>query len=462
MENNWSYSREQTAGAKTLIRHGLNLRANESLLILHQSDEEYTKAAECIKNAAKSDDVLVRARTFSRQQFSSRFPVSLSPDTIKEIPQNAIILLMEWSASTTFGRLSLLRELRDAYPEWRIASMPGVGIEQLAFCDYDIPDVRKRCESVFAVLARADVAELSTENPKGETDNLIIPLSDHLPTCSTGRLAKGTWGNFPSGETFVLPKAKGANGWVTVRGSLPTYPLPSGAWVRFEVRRGKIRFKSLQASSVDLGEFITRLFFYPSGCVRGKNANSLAELGIGTNPAIGALTGNPVFDEKKIDTVHLGFGGNHQFNGPLISPVHYDVVCRNATLKIPNLVGSTMIVNSKGFCLTQKEATPLLGSFPALDKNVKLVRRCIATPTVHCDSDQLLIEYHSERGTTRFRIGTDECSSITKKILAAIDQSTTIRSDKLIRTMEQSGVPTEFCNRILCGLIEYKILQKVR
>ena len=431
-------------------------------MILYQDIEEYARAAECISHVAENKHVLVTTRKFNRQQFVSNYPVSFSPNAFLNNPPNAIVLLMEWSEATTSGRLKLLKALRDAYPEWRIASMPGVGIGELAYCNYDISDVRERCEQVFAILARAKIAQLATENPSGDIDTLTIPLSDQLPTCSTGRVAMGTWGNFPSGETFALPKSYRASGWVTVRGSIPNYPLPPESWVRFEVRRGRVRFRSLHASSSELLERARHLFFSQSGRVKSKNANSLAELGIGTNPAIKALTGNPVFDEKKIDTVHLGFGGNDQFAGPIKSLVHHDIVCTGTTLTTPGRNGPMAVVNEHGFCLKPAHAMPVVGQFPALSENLKLSRSSSMVPMVYCEPQELMVEYCSERGTTKFQIGDSEASSITKELFRALNNRIAVDASVLIETMEKQGISPELCKRILCGLIEYRILRKAR
>lgn len=63
-----------------------------------------------------------------------------------------------------------------------------------------------------------------------------------------------------------------------------------------------------------------------------SNWNTFAELGIGLNSKIKALTGNPLFDEKMANSIHIAIGGNTMFGRPIQSKIHLDLVCLNPTL----------------------------------------------------------------------------------------------------------------------------------
>ena len=127
-----------------------------------------------------------------------------------------------------------------------------------------------------------------------------------------------------------------------------------GEWVRFSLKRGRLSYNSLEASSSKLRALFSALFFRISGNVKSRNANALAELGIGTNPDIQSLTGNPVFDEKKIGTVHIAFGRNDQFSGGLIGAPHHDVTCFGASVR----VSSVTILDEGNFCLEWADSLP--------------------------------------------------------------------------------------------------------
>jgi aminopeptidase len=57
----------------------------------------------------------------------------------------------------------------------------------------------------------------------------------------------------------------------------------------------------------------------------GQHGCSLAELGIGTNPAA-RLTGNVLEDEKAIGTAHIAFGASSGLGGVNAAGVHIDGV----------------------------------------------------------------------------------------------------------------------------------------
>jgi leucyl aminopeptidase (aminopeptidase T) len=65
----------------------------------------------------------------------------------------------------------------------------------------------------------------------------------------------------------------------------------------------------------------------------GSQSRNVAELGIGTNPDA-QLTGCTLEDEKKLGTVHIGFGNNISFGGKISVNCHYDSVILNPTLVI--------------------------------------------------------------------------------------------------------------------------------
>lgn len=65
----------------------------------------------------------------------------------------------------------------------------------------------------------------------------------------------------------------------------------------------------------------------------GDHGSSLAELGIGTNPAA-TLTGNVLEDEKVIGTAHIAFGTSAGLGGVNVAGVHIDGVLLRATVEV--------------------------------------------------------------------------------------------------------------------------------
>lgn len=454
-----SFSEEQLRGASSLLRDGLRLTEGTSVLMLYQS--EFTDAAQCIRGVAQTRGIVVEERLFNREDFFDSYPSAFSPSQLllsNPIPVG-IVLLMEWSEETTGARLSLLKHLQQAGTKWRIASMPGVQLKDFASCYADLGTIEDLSNMVFAVLARGHVAVLETQNPSGQLDVLKIPLGLHCPIISSGRINDGSWGNFPSGETFIVPNEHSASGTVTVRGSFPNYVLRANDWIRFSLRRGRILFSSLEGSSEEVRRRFADLFFRASGSVKSRNANALAELGVGTNDAIFALTGNPIFDEKKLGTVHIAFGRNDQFSGSLTGSPHHDVTCTGATLRVSNV----KVLESGRFCLTWTDAKPSLESTPP--PRVKLAGRfkstgtpSVAFKTGGIEPASLSVTYAPCRGDqVSFILGHGKVAEDAMRILALLQEGGAMSLLHLSRTLGRDYAEV---HDLISGLLAYNLIEK--
>ncbi len=449
-----AFSPEQLVGANSLIRDGLNLSRGDKLLLLYQN--EFSRAAACISMAAKRLGIVVDLRQFNIVDF----PLGCSVPALSSpaIPAG-IVLLIEWSEVSNRARLGLLAELVDVNRGWRIASMPGVNLEDLSLCVCDFKEINEKCLIAFAVFARSTVAVLETKNPSDTTENLRIPIDDFLPENSTGQIARNAWGNFPSGETFVVPNPYAAEGWLTVRGSLSGRPLTPSEWVRFKVKQGRIVDESIEASSGVLLHDFRGMFWRPSGELKDENANALAEMGLGTNSHITRLVGNPIFDEKKLGTVHVSFGRNDQFMGPLKSSVYQAVICSEATLTLEgNLSAPVRLINNGEFLAREENATPHLASFDCLDQHA-LVRlgELDYQFSTSADVPEMSIEYVSQRESLRFVLATGDVATMAQQILTRVSNVSQI---SVIELTEDVGPkdPSLYSN-IISGLVAYGILE---
>jgi leucyl aminopeptidase (aminopeptidase T) len=455
-------TREQVEGALSLIQQGLNLTKGQTLLLLYQAD--LADAAECIKVAARQSGVQVDGREFRREDFSHGYPESFSPDKLTKFAfYEGIALLIEWSEETTKWRLALLRDLMNQPQGWRIASMPGVDLNGLASCKSDFASIKNYSKTAFAVVARSRLATLQTVNPDGGVDELTIPIGSYLPIISTGEIAPSSWGNFPSGETFVVPNPYKAKGAATIRGSIPMRPLKSNEWVRFRLERGRMRFSSIEASSPDIREQFASLFFTPGGRAKCQNANALAELGIGTNPGIRYLTGKPIFDEKKLGTVHIAFGRNDQFHGPLISGVHHDIVCTGCTLTLHGKYQKYDLIHRGRFNLDEENAMPKLNQFTAFPETRKKVSLGNLVFDFSDDNGQsvLRVKYSTTRENVTFKVAKGECAAAAKRILDRVASEGHVPINQLIGA-SGGAANKDSCQSIIAGLLEYGLLREVR
>lgn len=333
MSNEKSTNDLRESGVISLLKKSLNLHKGELIFIIVQ--KELSIISDYISDVADMLEIEVELREFkSSDFFNGKFPIYIYRELEDNNSIAAVLLLIDWSSLTSGGRLNFLKKMTTLPNIWKIASMPGMQIEFLKYCNSDYKLITDYCYSVALSLQMFSKATIKTRNNTGEELILELDLGHHTPSASTGIIENGKWGNVPSGETYCLPNVKKTNGRMFLKGSIPNRPLDNEEWISIEIKNGKILYESTLASSSSLLSEFNSLFFDNSGKLLNKNNNIVAELGIGVNCSIHELTGKPLFDEKKIGTIHLGFGSNAQFNGPVKSETHHDLVFSNVEVTL--------------------------------------------------------------------------------------------------------------------------------
>lgn len=444
------FSEKQQAGAKSLLQNGLHLTADDTLLVLHQL--EFENAANCIQQVAVELGLKTILKQFSKEIFCRSTPQYLiSAIPTQHATPKAIILLMEWSEETTATRLELLKILTNDTEKWRIASMPGVNLENFDLCICDLQEISSISLNIFSILARSKKVIIKSRNPYNSYDKLTIPIKGYNPIKSTGEISPGSWGNFPSGETFIVPDEYRAFGWITIQGSFPNYSMKQNEWIRIEIRRGRMIGKSITASSGELKVIFMKLFFTSTGRAKSKNMNTLAELGIGTNKNIKHLTGNPIFDEKKAGTIHIAFGRNTQFGGPIIATAHHDVTCDGVEVKVNKLT----LIDSKEIILTNDQATPQLYSFKPkkFNSSIEFIGGNV-TYKYSDTSKKLLIQYMSRNEEVQFTVAEGELAKEANEILEKAKK----RLCKFEEISNQSK-NLQMTTKLLNGMLAYNLIE---
>lgn len=202
----------------------------------------------------------------------------------------------------------------------RIASLPTITDEIFVrSMPIDYGELSRTSESVAAALTRASRARVTSASG---TD-IVLSVEGRTGLSDDGNLQEpGAFGNLPAGEGYVAPIETIGEGTIVIDGSLAGYgvlPAP----VRITVREGR----AVNASG-EVGQWLLRML--DSG---GEHGRSLAELGIGTNPAA-TLTGSVLEDEKVIGTAHLAFGTSAGLGGVNAAGVHIDGVMLQATVEV--------------------------------------------------------------------------------------------------------------------------------
>ena len=154
----------------------------------------------------------------------------------------------------------------------RIASLPTITEEIFVrSMPIEYAELSLTSESVAAALTRAARARVTSACG---TD-IALSLEGRTGLSDDGTLqAPGAFGNLPAGEGYVAPVETVGEGTIVIDGSLAGYGLLP-APVRITVREGR----AVNASG-EVGQWLLRML--DSG---GEHGRSLAELGIGTNPA---------------------------------------------------------------------------------------------------------------------------------------------------------------------------------
>ena len=202
----------------------------------------------------------------------------------------------------------------------RIGSLPAITEEIFVRAmAIDYAGLKRASESVAARLTRASQVRVTSA---AGTD-ITLRLHGRTGLSDDGNLqAVGAFGNLPAGEGYIAPIETVGDGTIAIDGSLAGYGLlPSP--VRVTVRDGR----AVDASG-EVGRWLLEML--DSG---GEHGRSLAELGIGTNPAA-VLAGNVLEDEKVIGTAHLAFGTSAGLGGVNVAGVHIDGVMRRPTVEV--------------------------------------------------------------------------------------------------------------------------------
>jgi leucyl aminopeptidase (aminopeptidase T) len=203
------------------------------------------------------------------------------------------------------------------YFKKRIAEGYGLSEEQLkngALCaDYQL------IGKINAHLKRMITAggKIRITSTKGTEFSAVIKCSCQ-ESGAYGRDSSG--GNLPAGEISCAIFPKSAKGNLVFDLSFDTLGrLKSPLHIKIE--QGSVT----EVTGWGAKQFMRLLVRYPQ-------LKKVTEVGIGTNP-FSILGRSIIEDEKKLGTVHIGFGNNTYFGGNILGP-HYDGVLTHPNLEI--------------------------------------------------------------------------------------------------------------------------------
>jgi len=255
---------------------------------------------------------------------------------------SAVVTFLNNDLSTNRIRRAIVHRPRTA--NCRLAHIPGISAEVLrAVGKSNFDQIQEDCEMIAWVLGEAEKVELTSYDSQSRPYTLILNLEgwNNDPFISSGVIMRGSWGNVPPGETFCCPNPARVSGSICINGSVPKYLITNGFEVILSFESGKLVHWQAERDS-PAHEFFDRERH--AATIRpDENWNTFAELGIGLNPSITELTGNSLFDEKVMGTVHVAIGDNSIFGHGVVSNIHADLVTQR-----PDLVVDGHLVIKRG------------------------------------------------------------------------------------------------------------------
>jgi leucyl aminopeptidase (aminopeptidase T) len=290
----------------------MNLQKQENLLIL--TDDETIEIGHALfeigkKFAGETSLVVMPVRKVNGEE---------PPSTLAELMTryDVVICPTQKSLTHTAARRHACKSGS------RVATMPGISKEvMIRTLKADYHKIAERTYKLSAILNDAQEVRITTELGS----DIKIPVKGIKAISSTGLVTKrGSFGNLPSGESYLMPQEGKSNGIFVVDGSfagvgkIVENPVAVTVVDGFAVKiEGGIEAKKLESMLQPLG----------------KQAYNIAELGIGTNDQA-IITGQILEDEKVMGTVHIALGNNVSMGGSCDVGIHLDGVMLKPTVTV--------------------------------------------------------------------------------------------------------------------------------
>jgi leucyl aminopeptidase (aminopeptidase T) len=344
---------EQYEAFAALLSSCLEITQKDDLLVIY--DEGFLPFMDAFLRLVKDRKLFVTFLNIPQEYQLALTKWTSGDDRTVNLPEgiggsilnsSAIITMVNGELETNRIRRALLQQTRSE--ACRLAHIPGISSEVLrAVRSSPFEQIMVDSELLAWALGEAWGAELTTFDSKGQDYTLHLNLGgwDNEPLMSPGVLGRGSWGNVPPGETFCCPLESSVQGEVCIDGSVPHRVLAPGEELVIRFDKGKaVKWWAPSGPEASAGVEFIKGEKTKAGEVRDRNWNTFAELGIGLNPAITKLTGNSLFDEKALGTVHVAIGDNSLFGHNTEASIHADMVTHRPNLKLD---GHTVIEGGK-------------------------------------------------------------------------------------------------------------------
>ena len=303
----------------------------------------------------------------------------------------------------------------------KVAHMPGVDLQVLELAEVDYSSLKANCQTLALALAKGRHLRIRSFDSQGRGYDLDIDLDPwmRMPIISDGIIQEGSWGNVPSGETYIAPHENQASGKIVIDGSIPGCPIANGEEIVLHFQDG--RMIDWQPRDVPAAKHLEQSALRFAQENNDPGWNVLAEVGLGVNPKVKRVTGNPLLDEKKFGSLHVAIGDNIDMGGLNASSIHFDMVTLKPEVQIddlPVLSGGQLIVDMKDW----REDYRKLSS--PQDWDINMLVRLSAIDT-EVDSKSLLRRiWHTASGRVcSIPVGDDESAKLARFLYKRLERN---------------------------------------
>ncbi len=235
----------------------------------------------------------------------SRLTSQGSALALKQVLAKAHIVLCPTEFSATAPMKGLSREL-----SFKAASMPGFSRAMIPALGIDYEVVHERVMFFKRRLDRAIALEMQFDS-SGQVSNLYVDLRNRQAHASSGLLRqRGSAGNLPSGEAFIVP----------YEGELETSSLTAGTLpVQFE--NEVVYFQIEQNRATQLTGAGPHFDHESEKLLAEPAYGNIAEIGVGVLQSFGIKPVGVVLLDEKLG-LHIAFGRSDHFGGA-VSPTDF-------------------------------------------------------------------------------------------------------------------------------------------
>jgi len=244
------------------------------------------------------------------------------PELVTEAMKQVDVVIAPLSTSITHTNARRLACAEGA----RVGTMPGITEDiMVRTMRADYHKIARLTHQVRDILSAGKTVRVTS--PAG-TD-LTLPIDGINAIASTGLiLERGSFGNLPSGEAYLMPQEGKAEGILVVDGSMAGVGLITDEPIRITIVNGKAEKIEGGKEAALLEETVERI---------GPLARNIAEFGVGTND-MAQVTGKILEDEKVKGTIHVALGNNISMGGTVNVPFHVDGVVLKPTVYVDEVL----------------------------------------------------------------------------------------------------------------------------